>query len=408
LDSLVKAIGVAIDGGIEADSASIRVLVADDDPIVRSLMTAKLVEMGAIVAEAEDGAVALDLLDMHTFDLAIVDLMMPNVDGLSLIRRIRFSADTQNLPVIVISSHGEGDAVRNAYRAGASSLLAKPVDWQGLEHHVKFLMRMALNVRKERSLRHMQTAIARGKDAIIGRLCNEIQVASDVLLDTAESLGRQLVAGRFASSCQQILDGMVIEARSLRALVGQTSGLVETLSREIVVDDHPEPLAQLIEHAGLFVQSAARDGGIDLDVARPDDDVMVVCDGETITVAIVHLLRNAIAHSPPGSRVRLTPELFPDGMLAIRISDNGPGMTPEFVAIQLTPLQAYRRGDHTRGQRGGGFGLPLVKAIAEAHNGSLEIRSMPGEGTDAIFVLPSERVARNTTVQGQKAPPPEA
>jgi len=371
-------------------------------------MTAKLVEMGAIVAEAEDGAVALDLLDMHTFDLAIVDLMMPNVDGLSLIRRIRFSADTQNLPVIVISSHGEGDAVRNAYRAGASSLLAKPVDWQGLEHHVKFLMRMALNVRKERSLRHMQTAIARGKDAIIGRLCNEIQVASDVLLDTAESLGRQLVAGRFASSCQQILDGMVIEARSLRALVGQTSGLVETLSREIVVDDHPEPLAQLIEHAGLFVQSAARDGGIDLDVARPDDDVMVVCDGETITVAIVHLLRNAIAHSPPGSRVRLTPELFPDGMLAIRISDNGPGMTPEFVAIQLTPLQAYRRGDHTRGQRGGGFGLPLVKAIAEAHNGSLEIRSMPGEGTDAIFVLPSERVARNTTVQGQKAPPPEA
>ena len=86
------------------DLGGIRVLVADDDPIVRSLISQHLVELNAVAVEAEDGAVAWRLLGEQSFDLAIVDLAMPEVDGFQLIARMRGHLAMLHLPILVVTS----------------------------------------------------------------------------------------------------------------------------------------------------------------------------------------------------------------------------------------------------------------------------------------------------------------
>ncbi len=76
----------------------LRVLVADDDPILRSLMRARLVRFNGHAVDAEDGLAAWTLLCSQTFDIAIVDLGMPNLDGISLIQCMRGYPRTRHLP----------------------------------------------------------------------------------------------------------------------------------------------------------------------------------------------------------------------------------------------------------------------------------------------------------------------
>src|SRR5262245_18973837 len=89
----------------------LRILVADDDPILRSLMRARLVRFNGQAVDAEDGLTAWRLLCSQTFDMAIVDLGMPNLDGISLIQCIRGYPRTRHLPIIVVTAQDDRTSI---------------------------------------------------------------------------------------------------------------------------------------------------------------------------------------------------------------------------------------------------------------------------------------------------------
>jgi DNA-binding response OmpR family regulator len=119
-----------------------QVIVVDDDPIFRSLVATKLGRLSHSVAEAEDGAAGWNLIAGGSFQLALVDLEMPNFKGVELIRCIRSHPKTCRMPIVVVTSRNDADAVRDSLEAGATSFVTKPLNWSMFSNHIEYLLRL--------------------------------------------------------------------------------------------------------------------------------------------------------------------------------------------------------------------------------------------------------------------------
>ena len=106
--------------------ASTRILVVDDDRMLRTLVVHKLSRIGYDVAQAENGQDALDAVAEKMPDLIILDGMMPVMDGIECLRNLKSNQNTSDLPVFMLTARrGEEDVVE-ALRLGAADYLAKP------------------------------------------------------------------------------------------------------------------------------------------------------------------------------------------------------------------------------------------------------------------------------------------
>ena len=107
---------------------TLRILVADDQQANRTVLTRILERAGHRVQTANDGEQALDLLELGNIDLAVVDMHMPRLTGLDVIRQLRFmQAGSKATPVIILSADATAQAFKDAEEAGAPAYLTKPV-----------------------------------------------------------------------------------------------------------------------------------------------------------------------------------------------------------------------------------------------------------------------------------------
>jgi len=105
-------------------SGPLRILVVDDEPAILRFLRAGLGSQGYVVAEATTGEAALEAIRQRRADLVVLDLGLPDIDGLEVIRRIRDSGAT--VPIIVLSSRGEEAVKVTALDAGADDYVTKP------------------------------------------------------------------------------------------------------------------------------------------------------------------------------------------------------------------------------------------------------------------------------------------
>ncbi len=103
-----------------------RILVVDDDENILSLERTILEQKGFAVTTAAGGAEALKLLDAEAFDLVLLDVMMPEVDGFTVCRKIKEDPRTKELPVIFLTAKGGGEALAEGFESGAIMYINKP------------------------------------------------------------------------------------------------------------------------------------------------------------------------------------------------------------------------------------------------------------------------------------------
>jgi two-component system KDP operon response regulator KdpE len=128
-------------------SAPLKVLVVDDEPPIRKLLRMGLTSQGYQVLEAPNGKTALDLLDKKP-DLVILDLGLPDVDGLELLRRIRHLHE--NLPILVLSSRGDESGKVAALDLGADDYVTKPFGMDELFARMRAALRHQLQAHGDR------------------------------------------------------------------------------------------------------------------------------------------------------------------------------------------------------------------------------------------------------------------
>lgn len=125
--------------------ADLRLLFVDDDPILREFASVHLASEHMRLATAADGAEGLAAIAAEAPDLVLLDLEMPNVDGFEVLRRLRADPATEHLPVIVVTGREDTAAIDRAFDAGATSFIAKPINWRLLNYQVRYVHRTCAN-----------------------------------------------------------------------------------------------------------------------------------------------------------------------------------------------------------------------------------------------------------------------
>lgn len=117
------------------------IMVVEDDANTRKLMCAVLKMNGYETYAAEDGIVALQLMDKQHIDLVVLDLMMPNMDGYELTRQLRQS--WEHLPILMVSAKQEPKDKKQGFLVGTDDYMTKPVDEEEMILRIKALLRRA-------------------------------------------------------------------------------------------------------------------------------------------------------------------------------------------------------------------------------------------------------------------------
>ncbi|MFO1189460.1 MAG: HAMP domain-containing sensor histidine kinase [Alphaproteobacteria bacterium] len=219
-------------------------------------------------------------------------------------------------------------------------------------------------------LRTPLNAVIGFSDAILGQTCGP--VGNDKYLEFVTDIhhaGKQLLV-----IINDILDLSRIEA-----------GKAELRESE-------QSLSRMVESCLARVKARAAERGLTLDLDLASGPPAIYADGQKIKQILVNLLSNSIKFTPAGGTVTIRCRHDPSGCL-LQVIDTGVGMAKADVPLALSMFRQIE-GSPSRRFNGIGLGLPLCKALAEMHGGSLEIKSEVGKGTTVTLRLPVERIIR--------------
>ena len=113
------------------------VLIVDDDTMTRTMMRANLEKLGLNILEAADGRQALEIFNRSRPDLVLMDMQMPNLDGVRACKKIRALPHCKTLPIIIVTNLADSDSAKRAAAAGATDFITKPIHWSLLSHRVQ-------------------------------------------------------------------------------------------------------------------------------------------------------------------------------------------------------------------------------------------------------------------------------
>lgn len=136
-----------------------RILVVDDEPAVRSLMSVTLKLAGHDITEATGGEEALKVLETKSYDLVVLYIMMPVTDGYEVLARMRAMSNQVDTPVIVVTARGyDAEAMLREASGGAVDHLSKPFDPADLEHAVERILVAPAQALETRKRMHARAA----------------------------------------------------------------------------------------------------------------------------------------------------------------------------------------------------------------------------------------------------------
>lgn len=370
---------------------SARILLVDDDPIMRELAASKLREAGFDLLLAEDGAVALQILSDKPVDLVICDIDMPNVDGFELTDIIRRSPRLRTLPVIVITASDHPEAVERAFAVGATSFLAKPMNWTLLGHSVRFILKASADQKALREARDHAEAGGRFKDSLMSVMSHELRTPLNAIIGFGQLIGEQFERENDLLN-KEYADYIVEGGKRLLNSVSDMLLASDARSGPIGISEIDCTLGEIVDLALAPLEKTIDLASAEVRVLLENPLLELCCDRQLVARAIGKLVENSVKFGQRGVKILIASVRMMDGRLAIVVEDDGPGMAPDRLRISS---QSFTSADVSprRSKEGLGLGLPLVSAIASAHGGAFKIQSEIGRGAKAFIFLPAVRIS---------------
>jgi len=133
-----------------------KILVAEDENKIRDLLTLYLKKEGFEVYEAKDGKEALEIFEMETIDGLILDVMMPEYDGWSVLKRIR---KTSNLPVLMLTAREEEEDKLFGFELGVDDYVTKPFSVKEVVARIKALLKRGKDISKDQKMEYRELTV---------------------------------------------------------------------------------------------------------------------------------------------------------------------------------------------------------------------------------------------------------
>lgn len=348
-----------------------RIVLADDTVDLRVLLTSALVAFGGfeVVGEAGDGREAVQLVDELRPDAILLDLSMPELDGLEAIPLIR--SVSPHTAIIVLSGFDARTFAGDAISRGAAAYLQKGTPLR--EIHRTLIEACGGTVTADAAPTD-EGATDDEALAALATLAHELRTPVAVAMGFAELLG---------STIGDDVDRSRYAASAIRRAMRQVTTLIETsldaqrlAAGTLELVKEPIELNRLVEDLVGDLDPVANGRHL---VVSSGIDVEIVVDPSRIRQILLNLLTNAIRHAPGGSEIHVSLGSTTDA-IEIAVRDHGPG-----VPLGQEDAIFDRFWTTNEGRRGTGLGLYVARALAEHHGGEL-IHERPSDG-GARFVL---------------------
>ncbi len=351
------------------------ILAVDDLPDNLFLLKLALEQEGHNVVLVEDGKTALEHIEASPPNLVLLDVMMPEMDGYEVTRRIRSNPKYPYIPILLITAH-EQSSVVEGLDAGADDFIRKPVQIDELQARVRSLLRLKQSIDQ--------------RENFVRCLTHDLRtplVAADRMLN----LMQQGVFGELNSSMDEAITTMISSNKNLLDMLNTLLAVyaydigrktlsfipfdLDNLLQEIITE-----LTPLIEEQKLQVRF----------YSTPDPIVKeFVGDRLELRRVFTNVIANAIKFTDEGFvEVNLTViqkanQKPAQPWIKVEIKDTGIGISAE---DQSTLFEAFHQGNHKRS--GSGLGLHLCRQIIQAHQGKVTVESQLNQGTVFTIFLP--------------------
>jgi len=360
------------------------ILVVDDVQQNIQVVGTMLREAGYSIMPATSGTAALQRVEKKKPDLILLDLMMPEMDGLEVCRRLKAEPSTKAIPVIFLTASNEMAHLVQGLKAGAVDYVTKPFNPPELLARVG--THLELKHSRDVIVRYSQALRARNdeKNEFMGIVAHDlrsplgmIEGFADLILDDAdqprtdlEDSARRIrdTARRMTEMVQNLLDANRIERGEVNLDLASTDAAA--LLRGVVEAYRP--------------RAAAKQQTVQVeDEAGP---IMVVLDARIMVQVLENLLSNAVKYSPPGKAIVVRLKKLSE-VVRWEIQDEGPGLSAEDQA-KLFGKFARLSAKPTGGEHATGLGLSIVKKLVETLRGRVFCESELGRGATFIVELP--------------------
>jgi signal transduction histidine kinase len=349
-------------------------LIVDDNETNRDLLTRHLQRQGHHVTVAENGRQALEVIQTRTFDLVLLDIMMPEMNGYQVLQYLKNHEIWRNVPVIMISALGEMDSVVRCIEMGAEDYLPKPFDPVLLRARIGACLEKKRL--QDREKEHQARLVAMGE--IIAGLAHCVK-----------NLLNGFKGGEYIVTRAIEKQDMAMVSNGWN-MVEKNMARISTLVLDMltyVKDREPEysevDLNKLIEEAKELLVIQAGKAGVEIKTKADKNLEKVTLDQKGIYRCLVNLIGNGIdACSEKGGAVTIKSSFDSDDYFKIEVSDTGCGMDEDTLKVLFTKFFS------TKGSKGTGLGLPVVHKIIKEHKGSIDVKSEPGQGTTFSIRLP--------------------
>ena len=363
-----------------------KILVVDDEQDVRDLLADILLDAGYEVILAADGGAALDKATSEQPDLVLLDVLMPVMDGLQVLRRLRGNPAMEETPVILLTAFPveEDESAGSTFRY--THYITKPWRRSVIELTIKNALREAATVAE---LKRTQQQIFQQE-----RLSALGQMASGIAHDFNNALTPILGFSELLLTQPGRLEDPKLAKRMVKMIntAAQDAARVVARLREFYRKRDetdlfaPVRLEDIVGQGLSLTQSKWKDEaqtrGVVIEVETDLQSVPPVSANESeLRGALINLLLNAVDAMPDGGRLTVGSRVDGDNVL-LEVSDTGTGMTEDERQRCLDPFFT------TKGADGTGMGLAMVYGIVQRHEGTMEIETEIGKGTTFTIRLP--------------------
>jgi two-component system sensor histidine kinase/response regulator len=365
------------------------ILIVDDNPRNLEVLGKTLENQHYNVEFAVDGTAALEWTDNKMFDLILLDVMMPGINGFQVCKNLRQNPKFRDIPIIFLTAETDKKNVVTGLEVGAQDYVTKPFSTQELLARVSTQLELkhtreelesvnkCLEEKVRERTRQLQEAneqllsLDNAKAEFLRIISHEIRTPLNGILGPLQLLKQRSGTDEF-NDLINILDISVarLEKFSMAALT-----ITSLRTKKYRLQKQPVAMVELIDNSLDELKEKIQQK--DLSITRKTDSEETIVEGEfeLLRLCLINILLNAIKYSDKGGEIQVQ-ILKNDTGVSCRVTDNGPGFSEE--ALQGL-FKLFAPGEpHINDNVG--LDLALVKMIMDAHNGKIDVANNPEGG----------------------------
>jgi two-component system, sensor histidine kinase and response regulator len=356
-----------------------RILVVDD--VVKNLQVVGSVlrNQGYEIMPAPGGVDALRMVKAQLPDLILLDLMMPEIDGLEVCRRLKADTATAGIPVVFLTASNEMEHLVRGFEAGAVDYVTKPFNPPELLARVR--THLELKLARER-LREMNDE----KNEFMGMAAHDLRNPLSAIRGYAEMVVEDAEASNHAAIAE---NGLLIRDAAIR-MAEMVQSLLDANRIErgdLTINLMPADLAAVASAVVRSHRPRAAAKKQTIHIAAESEPALGLMDPAVMTQVLDNLVSNAVKYSPPGLEIFVATRIAGASVRA-EVRDQGPGLN-EADRRKLFGKFARLSAKPTGGEQATGLGLSIVKRMVDAMNGRIGCDSEPGRGAVFWVELPA-------------------